>query len=76
MATRPTTTAPVAGRSDLMHCRLAWNVDEAAALIGISRRHPYELLGSGELRSIKIGSRRLVRQSDLEQFIDGVETVV
>ena len=53
--------------------RLAYSVDEAAALIGISRRSIYELLRSHQLGSIKIGSRRLIRHSDLERFLDDPE---
>lgn len=45
--------------------RLAYSVAEAAAVIDISRSKLYELLGSGELQSIKIAGRRLIRHSDL-----------
>lgn len=52
--------------------RLAWSVEEAAEILGISRRTIYELLRAGTLRSVKIGSRRLIRQSDLEEFLLGL----
>jgi excisionase family DNA binding protein len=35
----------------------------------VSRRLLYELLRSNALRSVKIGSRRLIRQADLERFL-------
>lgn len=53
--------------------RLAYSVDEAADMIGISRRSIYELLRSGQLRSVKIGARRLVRRSDLDTFLEELE---
>jgi excisionase family DNA binding protein len=45
--------------------RLAYSVAEAAAVSNLSRSKLYELLASGELRSIKIAGRRLIRRSDL-----------
>jgi excisionase family DNA binding protein len=53
--------------------RLTLNVEEAARIIGISRRTMYELIRTGELCSVKIGSRRLIRHSDLEAFVQGLE---
>ena len=61
------------GGGQLSEHRMAWSVDEAASLIGISRRLLYELLRSGQLRSVKIGSRRLIRQQDLERFLEELE---
>ncbi len=52
--------------------RLAYSVEEAGQMIGISRRTIYELIRSGQLVSIKIGSRRLVRHVDLERYLDSV----
>ncbi len=49
--------------------RLAWSVEEAAVLIGISRRKMFDLVRYREVRSIKIGGRRLIRHVDLEQFL-------
>jgi excisionase family DNA binding protein len=53
--------------------RLAYGVEETAALISISRRMLYELLRSGRLASVKIGNRRLIRRTDLERFLDELE---
>ena len=55
--------------------RLTYSVVEAAAVLGISRRSVYELLGSGSLRSVKIGNRRLIRHADLERFVAELEDV-
>ena len=53
--------------------RLAYSVDEAAAMIGVSRRSIYELFRSGQLGSVKIGARRLIRRTDLDAFLDQPE---
>ena len=55
--------APVNGAAPLQ--RLAYSVAEAATVSNLSRSKLYELLGSGELKSIKIAGRRLIRHSDL-----------
>lgn len=49
--------------------KLAYCVEEAGDMIGISRRSIYELIRSGQLGSVKIGSRRLIRHTDLERFL-------
>lgn len=56
-----------------MTTKLAFSVEEAADIIGISRRTIYELIRTGDLGSVKIGSRRLIRQSDITRFLDGLE---
>jgi excisionase family DNA binding protein len=48
--------------------RVAVSPAEAALMIGISRAKLYELLGSGQLRSIKVGSRRLIPMSAIESM--------
>ncbi len=53
--------------------KLAYSVEEAADLIGISRRTIYELIRTGDLGSVKIGTRRLIRKTDLTQFLDDLE---
>ncbi len=44
-------------------------VERAAKLLGISRSTAYELVASGELRSIKVGARRLVPVDELDGFV-------
>ncbi len=51
--------------------RLAYSVDEAAAVLGIARETIYELIRSGELRSRKAGSRRIIGRHHLLEFLDG-----
>ena len=44
-------------------------VPVAMARLGIGRTKLYELIDSGELRSVKIGSRRFVTDAALDDFI-------
>lgn len=43
---------------------------DVAELLGVSERTAWTLVGRGELRSIRIGKRRLVPRQAIEQFID------
>lgn len=50
--------------------RRAYPLPEVAALLGgLSLRTVYNHLGTGELRAIKIGGRRVVLAEDLEAFL-------
>lgn len=51
--------------------KIALRVDEACAVAGFRRTKFYELINSGELRSIRRAGRRLVLRTDLEQFLTG-----
>jgi excisionase family DNA binding protein len=53
--------------------RLAYPVNEAADLLGISRSQVYELFATGEVSSVKIGARRLVRHEALTGYLDRLE---
>lgn len=50
--------------------RLAYTIPDACAAIGVSRSMLYELIGAGEIRTIKIGTRTLVPASELSAFIE------
>lgn len=50
--------------------RLAYSVDETAALLSCSRRTVYNEIKSGRLRSFKSRNRRLVSRRALESYID------
>ncbi len=52
---------------------LAVSVAEAAALMNISRAKLYELIGRGEIPSIKLGGRRLVRVDALRALLMSLE---
>ena len=56
--------------------RPLWGLDvrlltvvEVARILGIGRSKVYELLYSGELKSVKIGAARRVRFSDLRDYV-------
>ena len=46
----------------------AFSVPEAASVMGIGRSTVYQLVQSGELRSIQLGRRRLIPLSALEEL--------
>ncbi len=49
---------------------LAYSVDEAARLTGLSRDLLYDQMRRGNLTYIKVGRRRLITRRHLEQFLD------
>lgn len=53
--------------------RLAVSPAEAARLAGIGRTTLYEALGSGALRSLKIGKRRLITIEALKDWLAAAE---
>lgn len=56
-------TYPVPDRAHLL------TIDETCEALGIGRSKTYQLLMSGELASIKIGSRRLVAVTSIASYI-------
>jgi excisionase family DNA binding protein len=50
--------------------RLAYSVNEAARLTGLSRDLLYDQMRCGNLDYIKIGRRRLITRQHLEQFLN------
>lgn len=48
---------------------LAVSPAEAARILGIGRTHLYELIGTGALRSVRLGSRRLIPIAALEECL-------
>ena len=54
--------------------RLAVSVEDAAYALGVSRRHIYTLLETGEVRSFTSRRRRLIRLSELERYMDARES--
>ena len=51
--------------------RLAYSVDEAAALTGLSRELLYDQMRAGRLAYIKVGRRRIITRQHLEAFLTG-----
>ncbi|MEM9654350.1 MAG: helix-turn-helix domain-containing protein [Actinomycetota bacterium] len=62
MRNTPTSTIPT---DEIM----LFSVDQAATVLGIGRTNVYALIGRGELRSVKVGGRRLVPRIALEAFV-------
>lgn len=50
---------------------LTYTVAEAARLIGVSRRFAYEMAGTGELPSVRLGHKVMVPRAALERFLAG-----
>lgn len=44
-------------------------MEQAARLIGLSRRQLYRKLATGELHTFRLGGRRLVTYDELKRFI-------
>jgi excisionase family DNA binding protein len=49
--------------------RLAYSVDEAAKVTGLSRDLLYDQMRTGRLAYIKVGRRRLITRQHLEAFL-------
>ena len=59
------------------HPPLAVPIDQAAALVNLSRAKLYRLVKSGDIPKVKIGRRTLIRIKDLERILeDRLEEVV
>lgn len=49
--------------------KIAYRIDEAVKASGLGRTFLYERIASGDLKSIKVGGRRLILHSDLVEFL-------
>ena len=49
----------------------AYSIGETAELCGVSRATLYRLLAQGKIRSIKIGTRRLIRDDQINALLAG-----
>lgn len=49
--------------------RAALSPADAGKYIGVSRKTIHELIRHGDLPSIKLGSRRLIRREELDRFL-------
>ncbi|MGW5336570.1 helix-turn-helix domain-containing protein [Streptomyces bauhiniae] len=52
--------------------KLNLTVLEAVEASGIGRSRLYQLIGEGELQSIKIGRRRYIPVASLQAYLDGL----
>lgn len=67
--TRLLETSPFTGQDD----RISVSPAEAARITGVGRTTLYKALGSGALRSFKIGKRRLIKVDALHAWLAGAE---
>jgi excisionase family DNA binding protein len=51
--------------------RLALSPAEFAAAVGCSRQHVANMIARGELRSVKLGGRRLIPVAALDELLNG-----
>lgn len=49
--------------------KIAYRIDEAVNATGLGRTFLYERIASGDLKSIKVGARRLILREDLLEFL-------
>jgi excisionase family DNA binding protein len=49
------------------------NIESVMDQLGVGRSTVFALLASGQLRSLKVGRRRLVPESAIVQFIDSLQ---
>jgi excisionase family DNA binding protein len=55
--------------AEARHCRLAMNIDQAAAEAGIGRDAIYDGIRAGTLEARKLGRRTIITRDALERFI-------
>ena len=70
-----TSSRPLDAVSGIPPSKIAYTIKEAAAAIGLSRSTIYKLMASGELQTIRIGQRRLIRAEALNRLLTGSEHV-
>ena len=51
-----------------------FGIRHLAERLGISRRTVHRIIARGELPTVRIGRRRLIRVSELHRWLDGQET--
>lgn len=59
------------GHTDIgIHVRLLYRVEEAAEILALGRSTVYELLATGQLKSIKVGRACRITASELDRFVE------
>lgn len=46
-----------------------YSLDRAADALSVTRRHIYNLINRGELRSVKVGRRRFITDEELDRYV-------
>jgi excisionase family DNA binding protein len=50
------------------------SVEEAAHLLGVGRTTMFELVGRGDVKSVRLGRRRLIARKSLESFVESLSS--
>lgn len=56
--------------------RISWRPAEVAMLTGLSLRHIAAAIARKELRSVRVGRARIIKDQDLRNWIDGHDAEV
>jgi len=48
---------------------LLLTINQVAALLNLGRTKTYEIVRSGKIKSLKVGSRRLIRPEEVEKYV-------
>ena len=59
----------------MAHSGLAVGVEDAAKLVGVGRTEIYKAIKQGNLSSLKIGKRRLIRIATLQEWLASLENL-
>lgn len=54
--------------------KLLLKVEEVSEMLNLGRSKLYSYILSGQLRSVKIGRRRLIPPDAVQEFVDGLQT--
>tara|TARA_R110000787_G_scaffold51781_2_gene122354 strand:+ start:12180 stop:12392 length:213 start_codon:yes stop_codon:yes gene_type:complete len=65
-------TSPFDAGTNAQPRPLAVSPGDAARMAGIGRTKLYELMATNEIASVKLGSRRLIRVSAIEAWLDSL----
>ena len=60
------------GEQSPMDKKILCSVSDAVQMLGIGRTTLYALIGSGDLESVRIGSRRLIKITSIEKLANPV----
>ena len=58
-------------RAALAYEVLAYRIDDAVVITGLSRSTLYALIADGKLATVKVGGRRLVLKAGIEELLRG-----
>ena len=70
MSRNATVTRLPSTRPELPVDRMLLTVEEAAAVFGVGRSLMFELIGRGQVRTVRVGRLRRIRPEDLRAYVD------